>query len=734
MDQVDADATDATQPPAERQEPHEAPPGTPATTETDGALADVAAEPRAPATDQAVSAALPRESDAIEAIAQYDLAMAPGFAPLGLSEPALRAIVELGYAQPTPIQEQTIPALLSGRDVIAQAPTGTGKTAAFGLPIVQGIDEAELRPQALIITPTRELAIQVAEALYAFGKYREMATVAIYGGQPYERQLRALKRGVQVVVGTPGRLQDLLDRGALQLEAIHTVVLDEADEMLDMGFLDDIEALLSALPKERQTALFSATIPPRIAHLAETYLREPVRVSVAGAGREATAPNVRQGYFEVPASAKPEALMRLLDLEEPESVIVFVRTRRDADDLAELLSARGYVAQAIHGEISQAQRERTLDRFREQRTQILVATDVAARGLDIPEVSHIVNFALPFDAEAYVHRIGRTGRAGRSGQAITLVTPRERRALQAIERAIHKRIERLRLPSEADIAARRRAAFRDELLHILDQGELDPYLALVEDLADSRNPTELAAAAFKLASEVREASRGGGRPRAGAKTAAAPTPATAPLVEAEAEQPSQAEAGAPTRGRGPKATERGRAGRGAGGQAWLLLRVGKRDGVRPTDIVGAIANEAGLPGDEIGDIDIYDTFSFVEVPASDAEYVRAALNATRIRGVPPDATITEPSRRREVAAADRRDMRRPPSATRPYGGAGRFGRDREERPRERTYGRDFGREYGRDFGRDSRREYDRGAPRRGTTRGDRTPPAGRTRTPRPRKP
>ncbi|MGH2515004.1 MAG: DEAD/DEAH box helicase, partial [Ktedonobacterales bacterium] len=332
-----------------------------------------------------------------------------GFTTLGLGPEALRAIADLGYGAPTPIQEQTIALLLAGRDVIAQAPTGTGKTAAYGLPIVERLDVSTLEPQALVIVPTRELAIQVAEALHAMGKYREMVTLPIYGGAPYERQLRALARGVQVVVGTPGRLLDHLGRGTLRMGAVRTVVLDEADEMLDMGFIEDIEAILATLPEQRQSALFSATIPPRIAALAQQYLHDAERVSVAA--REAVAPRVRQVYYELPGHAKPEALARILDLETPESAIIFVRTRRDADVVAEQLNGQGYLAQAIHGEINQSQRERIMERFRGGHTQLLVATDVAARGLDIPDVSHIINYDLPLDAESYVHRIGRTGRA-----------------------------------------------------------------------------------------------------------------------------------------------------------------------------------------------------------------------------------------------------------------------------------------------------------------------------------
>ncbi|HLY31478.1 MAG TPA: DEAD/DEAH box helicase, partial [Ktedonobacterales bacterium] len=472
-------------------------------------------EPRSDATNEAASDNQPAAASselAQVATVENDVTTeldesARAFAALGLSEQSLRAIADLGFGAPTPIQLQTIRPMLDGRDVIAQAPTGTGKTAAYGLPIIERLNESELKPQVLIVTPTRELAIQVAEAIHAFGKYREVVTLPIYGGQPYERQFRALARGVQVVVGTPGRLLDHLERKTLDLSAVRTVILDEADEMLNMGFIEDIEAILATLPAERQSGLFSATIPPRIARLAEQYLRDPIRVSVDA--REAVAPLVRQVYYEAPVYAKPEALARILDLEEPESAIIFVRTRRDADTVAEQLNSMGYLAQAIHGEINQAQRERVLDRFRAGHTQLLVATDVAARGLDIPDVSHIINYDLPVDAESYVHRIGRTGRAGQSGEALTLITPRERRQLQFIEHAIHRRLERLRLPTPADVAARRRAAFREDVLEILDEGQLDPFLALVEDLADTREPAELAAAAFKMAAQAREARRPG---------------------------------------------------------------------------------------------------------------------------------------------------------------------------------------------------------------------------------
>ena len=685
------------------------------------------------------------------------------FAGMGLGSDAVQAIEDLGYGEPTPIQRQTIPLLLQGRDVIAQAPTGTGKTAAYGLPIVERLEVSALYPQALVLVPTRELAIQVAEALHALGKHRELVTLPIYGGAPYERQFRALRMGVQAVVGTPGRLLDHLRRETLDLSRVRTVVLDEADEMLDMGFIEDIETILQALPTERQSALFSATIPPRVARLAEAYLHDPVHVSVAA--KEAVAPKVRQVYYEVSWPEKAEALARILDYEQPESAIVFVRTRRDADEVSERLSGQGYLAQAIHGEINQSQRERVLERFRAGRTQLLVATDVAARGLDIPDVSHVINYDLPMDADSYVHRIGRTGRAGRTGEALTLVTPRERRTLQMIERLVHRRLQRLRLPTESDVAARRRAAFRDELLTILDKGQLDPYLDMVEDLAESRDPMELAAAAFKLAALSREAStaRGGKRdaaafgpgaryeatppapftrpagrpqerpaepasrtrpepapmpsappaePAAGAESATAPAKRTlkgaerAPRVDEHEDTPPEREerpnraarrAGAEdaetargTRGRREERPDRERrdwSGRQErDGQGWesgvarLFLHVGRRDKVRPADLVGAVANEAHISGEEVGDIDIYDSFSFVEVPAYAADRVLTALNRTTIRGRPVDATIARPDDHGGRRDAELRPARLPklplPARGRgPIGrrGSGRFG-------------------------------------------------------------
>src|SRR5262249_54354247 len=354
------------------------------------------------------------------------------FAELGLSEPTLRAIAELGYEEPTPIQARTIAQMRAGADIIAQAQTGTGKTAAFALPIIEGLQPDARAPQALVMTPTRELAVQVAEAFHSYGKHHDIAILPVYGGQPIDRQLRALSRGVQVVVGTPGRLLDHIRRGTLKLDQVRTVVLDEADEMLDMGFIEDIEAILAETPQERQTTLFSATIPTPIAELAHKYMREPERISVAT--EQMTVPQIRQIYYEVGARDKFEVLGRVLDFEMPEAAIVFCRTKSEVDSLGERLIARAYPAETLHGDLSQIQRDRVMGRFRTGQVELLVATDVAARGLDIEHVSHVINYDIPLDPEVYVHRVGRTGRAGRSGCAITLVTPRERRLLRYIER------------------------------------------------------------------------------------------------------------------------------------------------------------------------------------------------------------------------------------------------------------------------------------------------------------
>ena len=558
-----------------------------------------------------------------------------GFAGLGLGPAALQAVASLGYETPTVVQERAIPILLQGRDLIAQAPTGTGKTAAYGLPIVDQLAERDRRPQALVVVPTRELAIQVADALGQLGRHRRLVALPVYGGQPYDPQLRALARGVQVVVGTPGRLLDHLARGTLVLDQVRTAILDEADEMLNMGFVEDIEKLLGALPAERQTALFSATIPQRIRRLAEQYLRAARHVSVEAGS--AVAPMVRQVYYEVPWTAKPDALARILECERPESAIVFVRTRREADVVAEHVSGLGYSAQAIHGDISQAHRERVLGSFRAGHTRLLVGTDVAGRGLDIPAVSHVINYDLPPDAEIYVHRIGRTGRAGSAGEAITLVTPRERGLLAMLERGVHRRLERRWLPTDAELASRRLAAFRGELLGVLEAGGLEPFAALVDELSASHDVTQLAAAAFRMAAERRSA------PSVSERETPAP-PVPEPVSDLRASEPDpirRAHEPVPARprhGTGARPPRRSR----NEATARLFLRVGRHHGVRPADLVGAIANEAGIPSHSIGEITLFDKFSFVDVPEMSASHVEAALNNTSIRGHAPRATLARP--------------------------------------------------------------------------------------------
>jgi ATP-dependent RNA helicase DeaD len=409
----------------------------------------------------------------------------------------LKAIDALGFEQTTPIQALTIPLLMSGADVVAQAQTGTGKTAAFAIPIMERVDPASRSVQALVLTPTRELALQVADACYAIGRYRGVNVLPVYGGQDYQHQLRGLRAGVQLVVGTPGRVLDHIRRGTLKLDGVRIVVLDEADEMLDMGFIEDIESILDATPRDRQTALFSATLPKRIEALSRRYMRDAQLSAVAHEAR--TVPQTRQVYCETSQGAKPDALTRILDFEAPRSAVIFCRTRRDASDLASRLQARSYDADAIHGDMTQSQRERVLRAFRENRVNLLVATDVAARGLDIPDVTHVINYDIPDDSDAYVHRIGRTGRMGRKGEAITLVTPRETRLLREIERQIRRKLRPLRLPTPEDIAARRREEFLTSLRETIGSGVGEPYALLVEELAEEFDPVEIAAGALHLA-------------------------------------------------------------------------------------------------------------------------------------------------------------------------------------------------------------------------------------------
>ena len=583
------------------------------------------------------------------------------FAALGLAPALLETLAGLGYEEPTPVQEAAIPPLLAGRDLLAEAPTGTGKTAAFALPILQrlaaeGLGRAEQGTAlALVLVPTRELAMQVAEAVHRYGRVLGARVLPVYGGQPIGLQLRGLRRGLDVVVATPGRAVDHLTRGSLRLDTVEAVVLDEADEMLDMGFAEELDAILSATPAGRQTALFSATISPTIARVAARHLREPVRVSVRPERPSEAAPAlVRQLVYVVRRPDKLAALGRILDVEDPAAALVFARTRGEVDDLAEALSGRGHDAAALHGGLSQEQRDRVMGRFRDGALDVLVATDVAARGLDIEHISHVVNFDVPSSPDAYVHRIGRTGRAGREGMAITLVEPREHRLLLNIEASTKTRLERATVPTIADLRERRlellRASLRERLAGADDgdeiEGEgaggdegagaddLDRYRAVVEALADEYDAVEIALAAIALL-DAREAGD-----EAEAEIAPAFLPQDRPARPVRPVRPTGAP---PWRGPGqgppaawaPRPPRPGlpRPGLPPGG-AWVRLFVGggRRAGIRPADLVGAITAEAGVPGSAIGAIQITDGFALVDVADEVLEQVVRALRSATIRG------------------------------------------------------------------------------------------------------
>ena len=548
------------------------------------------------------------------------------FAGLGLREELLAALTGLGYEEPTPIQEEAVPPLVAGRDLQGQAATGTGKTAAFALPILQRLPAGrrDREPFALVLVPTRELAVQVSEALYRYGRELGARVVPVYGGQPIGRQLRALDAGVDVVVATPGRALDHLERGTLRLGAVATVVLDESDEMLDMGFAEDIETILDATPEDRQTVLFSATMPRRLDALARRYLRDPVRIQVAQRQSVAgTAPQVRQLAYVVPRAAKPAALGRVLDMEAPTAALVFCRTRAEVDALTETLNGRGYRAEALHGGMSQEQRDRVMARLRAGTAELLVATDVAARGLDVEQLTHVINYDVPSAPDTYVHRIGRVGRAGREGVAITLVEPRGHRMLTTIERVTGAPISVERLPTVADLRTRRleltRAALRESLL----EDDLDRFRPVVDSLTDEFDVVAVALAAVKLAHEA-----GGG----------SDDDEEIPQVPVRTEPRRSAADGtrAPREARGRTEGPPQDRGRRAGGpSAKVYIGLGRSAGIRPGDLVGAIAGESGLPGRDIGAIEITQRFSLVEVPEQAVEDVIAALRQATIKGRRP---------------------------------------------------------------------------------------------------
>ena len=550
-----------------------------------------------------------------------------GFAALGLRPEILNVLTSLGYEEPTPIQRETIPRLLTGRDLLGQAATGTGKTAAFALPVLNVIEPG--RPAittALVLVPTRELAMQVSEAMFKYGSGLGVKTLPVYGGQPIRRQLRALQRGVHVVVATPGRAIDHIRRGSLDLDAIRTVILDEADEMLDMGFAEDIEGILEATPSTRQTVLFSATLPPRIHALAKRYQRDPERVQIGG-GTTVLEPSLtRQTVHFVERSHKLSALGRLLDIEAPTSALVFCRTRTEVDELTEKMTARGYRAEALHGGMDQAQRDRVMARLRDGTAELLIATDVAARGLDIDTLSHVFNYEVPSAPESYVHRIGRVGRAGREGIAITLAEPRQRRLLKNIEKLTRQTIDVRTVPSVADLRARQVESTVAAIREALAADDLEDFSAVMHDLADEASDRAVALAAIKLVHE----GRGAVLDEVEIPAASARVAPLGKSLRGDRDGPGGRRPGRP--GHGPAGGPGQRARRSGSGPGFVHIGLGRNAGVRPGDLVGVIAHEAGLSGKDIGPIRISDNYSVVGIPAGSVDEVILAIGSAKLRG------------------------------------------------------------------------------------------------------
>ncbi len=690
------------------------------------------------------------------------------FASLGLGPELLKTITDLGYEAPTPIQERTIPVLLAGRDVIGQAQTGTGKTAAFALPMLSRIDVNKSETQGLVMAPTRELAMQVAEAIHSYAHgLGPLVVLPVYGGAPIFHQLKRLERGVHIVVGTPGRLIDMLDRKALRLDRLRMVVLDEADEMLKMGFIEDVERILGDAPADRQTALFSATMPDGVLRIARRHLRNPERIELEHKTSVA-ATAIAQRFLNINEGQKLEVLTQILELEESEATLIFRRTKNGAAELAEKLQGRGFAAEPMHGDMNQSQRESVIRRLRAGQVEVVVATDVAARGLDVEQIEHVINYDVPNDVEAYVHRIGRTGRAGRSGVATLFVTPRERRMMREIERFTGMAIKPMKMPTRADVAAKRVDVFKDSLRESLQEGGLDLYLQVVEELVaeGTFELAEVAAAAAKLANGARGLvdtipSAPATRSRSEAKPAASAAPprsAVKPLAKSAAKpaekRPLQTSA-EPSRERIPSSVETPIAQESpalevrtedplqdvendtapigendpladsaavpvaddAGDSAQkkkkvrakapvpdadfdpdapvrLRMEVGRRDGIRPADVVGSIANEAGISGRDIGPIDIRDDVTFVSIPAGSVDLVLDKVGRAKFRGRPVNLRIADADddrlrpkpnpedRRPPRATSDARPSRPPYGDRKPVGGETRGPkRDfREDRP------------------------------------------------------
>ena len=550
-----------------------------------------------------------------------------GFGDLGLRAELVDSLIELGYEEPTPIQREAIPVLLAGRDMIGQAATGTGKTAAFALPALNAIGSTPAgRPRVLVLVPTRELAVQVSEAMFKYGRPMGIKVVPVFGGQPIGRQWSALERGVHVVVATPGRALDHIGRGSLELDDIQVVVLDEADEMLDMGFADDIESILQSTPESRQTVLFSATMPPRINAIAREHQREPVRVQIGAGEARATQALIHQKVYVVQRAHKPSALGRILDIETPGSTLVFCRTRTEVDQLTETMNGRGYRAEALHGGMDQGQRDRVMSRLRDGTAELLVATDVAARGLDVDALTHVVNYDVPSAAESYVHRIGRVGRAGREGTAITLAEPRQRRLLANIERLTKQSFTVEKVPTVADLRERQVELTVAAVRESLAADDLDDYQQVLHALAGDDSDRNVALAAIRLVHEARGATV---------------DEREIPDVSLDRGRRDKGRSGDKGRRRDKAADDRRsdqggkRPARGQDPDAgFLFVSLGRKAGVRPGDLVGAIANESGLSGRQIGPIRIADNYSVVGVPDDQVDRVIGTLESATMRGKP----------------------------------------------------------------------------------------------------
>ncbi len=511
------------------------------------------------------------------------------FEKLNISNEILKVVGELGFEAPTPIQAQAIPKVKEGHDIIGQAQTGTGKTAAFSIPLIDKVTPSDKSVQILVLTPTRELAMQVADEITKFSKYLHgVKAVAIYGGQPIERQIKALKQGVQIVVGTPGRVLDHIKRKTLKLGGVKGAVLDEADQMLDMGFIEDIESILNEMPEEKQTLMFSATIPKEIEQLAKKYMKKPVKVKVVH--KELTVPQIAQYYYEVKPHEKVESLCRILDMEKAELGMIFCNTKKGVDDLVEKLQSRGYSVEGIHGDMRQVQRERVMKKFRDGTTDMLIATDVAARGIDVDNVALVVNYDLPDNFEYYVHRIGRTGRAGKLGLAYTLVIPRQLRTLKALEGYAKTKIIRKRVPTINDIVEKQREFISKNIVATIEKGGLLEHISFIENLAEEYSSVEIGAALLSMLIKQDEM-------RA--------------LESAEAYSPGNA-------------TE--------DGMVRMYLNIGKNHGASAGNILAAITSESGISGDVVGVIDMYDKFTFVELPQKYEERVLRSMGKNRIKG------------------------------------------------------------------------------------------------------